>query len=392
MKVLLVSSSSGSMGGGEIYLHHLSFGLSRLGHRVQALCSAAPVMDKIADTLGPFAEVYRIEMANTYRRRTRCLGAALDFEEHRRFSRKFRELAPDVVHINQQVAEDGLDLMLAARDSGVPVLSTIHITRSAEGLGARLGKLRDLVTTKVLRRVNMVHITVAECGKKDLLGRFDFLGPQQVRVVPNGTFFTDADSTIRDRTRTRWGVGSGDVVIGSVGRLDAQKEPIFALKIISKLRQKDLPIRYVWIGDGRMRSTFQEEAGRLGIANSVTLDGWRDDVSDCLRGLDIFILPSKFEGMPLALLEAMGAGLCCCASDVDGIAETIENGLNGYLCPPGDLQGWCRQLDALVTDPESRMAVGTRAHALARRRFSVEAMATETAKVYQDVVCFQQKE
>ena len=380
------------MGGGEIYLHHLSVGLSRLGHCVRALCSAAPVMDKIADTLGPFAEVDRVEMANTYQRRTRCLGAALDFEQHRRFSRKFRELAPDVVHINQQVAEDGLDLILAASEFGVPVLSTIHITRSAEGLGARFGRLRDLVTTKVLRRVNMVHITVAECGKKDLLGRFDFLGPQQVRVVPNGAFFTDADSAIRDRTRRRWGVGAGDVVIGSVGRLDAQKEPTFALKIISNLRQKGLPVHYVWIGDGGMRSIFQEETGRLGITNSVTLDGWRDDVSDCLQGLDIFVMPSKFEGMPLALLEAMGAGLCCCASDVDGIAETIEDGLDGYLCPPGDLQGWCRKLGALIADPESRMVVGVRARDLARRRFSVETMATETAKIYQDVIRPQQME
>ena len=189
MKVLLVSSSSGSTGGGEIYLHHLAVGLSRLGHRVHALCSTAPVMDKLAENLGRFGEVRRVEFLNTYRRPTRSLGAALDFGQQRRFSRTFREFRPDVVHINQQVAEDGLDLVLAARNSGIPFLSTIHIAHSAEELGARFGKLRDLVTTKVLRRVNAVHITVAERARNDLITRFGFLSPHQVRVVLNGVFF-----------------------------------------------------------------------------------------------------------------------------------------------------------------------------------------------------------
>src|SRR6266536_3557269 len=145
MKVLLVSSGSGSRGGGEIYLHHLAAGLSRLGHCVHALCSNAPRMDELVANLRRFGQVSRIELFNTYRRPTRSLGATLDFAGHRRISRMFQELSPDVVHINQQVAEDGLDLLLAARDSGIPFLSTIHIVHSANSLNARVGKLRDLV-------------------------------------------------------------------------------------------------------------------------------------------------------------------------------------------------------------------------------------------------------
>src|SRR5262245_10159366 len=152
MKVLLVSSSSGSTGGGEIYLVRLAQGLSGLGHSVYTLCSTAPAMDKLAEALGRFGEVRRLDLVNTYQRLTRSLGAALNFEQQRRFSLAFQEFCPDVIHINQQVAEDGLDLILAARRSGVPLLSTIHIPYSAEELGARFGKLRDLVTSNVLRR------------------------------------------------------------------------------------------------------------------------------------------------------------------------------------------------------------------------------------------------
>jgi glycosyltransferase involved in cell wall biosynthesis len=218
------------------------------------------------------------------------------------------------------------------------------------------------------------------------MDRFDFLSPDQVQVVPNGAVFTDSNKALREKTRARWGAEPGEVVIGSVGRLVAQKGPIFALEIVAILKRKGLPVQYVWIGDGGMRSAFQEGARRRGIADCVRLEGWRDDVSSCLQGLDIFIMPSKFEGMPLALLEAMGMGLCCCASDIDGIVETIEDGLNGYLCALGDLESWCRRLETLIADPELRVAVGSRARDISRRRFGVETMASETANVYEDVV------
>jgi glycosyltransferase involved in cell wall biosynthesis len=391
MKVLLVSSSSGSTGGGEIYLHHLAVGLSRLGHRVNILCSTERVMDQLAANLGRFVEVGRVELTNSYRRPTRSLGAALDFEQRRRLSRTFREFRPEVIHINQQVAEDALDLILAARSSGVPFLTTIHIVHSAQELGARLGRIRDFVTAEVLRRVDTVHITVAERARHDLMTRFGFLTPRRVRMVLNGVFFPDPSDATRGSTRARWGVAPGEVVLGSVGRLDAQKAPIFALNVIAALRQKGLPVRYIWIGDGAMRTVFQEQAQHLGIAEFVNVDGWRDDVSSCLRGLDIFVMPSNFEGMPLALLEAMAAGICCCVSDVDGMAEAVEDGLSGYLCAPGSLDSWCGKLEALIREPRLRVAIGSKARDTARRRFGLESMANNTVKVYEDVVLSHQR-
>lgn len=324
-------------------------------------------------------------MVNTYERRTRCLGAALDLAQQRRFRKVFRELTPDVVHINQQVAEDGLDLVLAARGCGAAAVSTIHITRSAAKLGARFGKLRDLVTTAILRQANMAHITVAECGRQDLIHRFD-LDSQQVRVVPNGVLLAEPSRETRERTRSRWGTRPRQVVIGSVGRLEAQKGPIFALQLIAALRKKGLDIRYVWIGDGALRTGFNETARQLDIAEAVHVDGWRDDVPDCLLGLDIFLMPSQFEGMPLALLEAMGVGLCCCATNVDGIAEAIEHRRSGFLCAPGDLDAWSAQLELLVSDQDTREAVGRQARDHTRMRFGIETMAAETSEVYQDVL------
>jgi len=385
MKVLLVSSSSGSRGGGEIYLHRLATGLSRFGHCVLALCSNAPPMDELAENLRRVCEVSRMELPNTYRRPTRCLGAALDFAQHRRISRIFHQLSPDIVHINQQVAEDGLDLLLAARSSSIPFLSTIHITHSASFLKARLGRLRDIVTRAVVRRVNTTHIIVAERAQHDFIARFGFLDTHQVKVVLNGVSLSQADDA-RGRTRARWGVTPDETVIGSVGRLEAQKAPDIALEIIAGLVSKRLPIRYIWIGDGPQRTAFQRQAHALGIASYVHLDGWRDDVTSCLQGLDIFLMPSRFEGMPLALLEAMGAGLCCCVSDVGGMGEAIHHGLNGFLCAPSDVPKWCEEIEAIAVNPTLRVEVGHRARDFAHKHFSVDSMASSTIAVYRDVI------
>jgi len=257
MIIALLSSSSGSRGGGELYLYNLASGLSQLGHRVHTICSADSTMDALAGKLAQVSQITRVDLKNTYRRLTRCLGAILDLEQRRRVRRLLMELNPEVIHVNQQVAEDGLDLLLAARDSGLPFVSTIHIAHSASFLSARLGRLRDAITTAVLKNINATFITVANSARRDLVARLGASTGPRIHVVWNGVFFPDETGPeARHSTRARWGVTPGEFVLGSVGRLDAQKAPCFALEIISKLRQKGHAVRYIWIGDGEMRRVF----------------------------------------------------------------------------------------------------------------------------------------
>jgi glycosyltransferase involved in cell wall biosynthesis len=283
------------------------------------------------------------------------------------------------------VAEDGLDLLLAAQSSGIPFLSTIHIAYSAGLLGARFGGIRDAVAGNILRRIGGVHIVVANRARQDLLRRFGFMRADQVTVVLNGVLALPF-SAARDATRTRWQAAGGEIVIGSVGRLESQKAPDFGLRIVAGLLKQGLPVRYVWVGDGPLRREFEELARQLGVADRVRVDGWQSDISGCLQALDIFLMPSRFEGLPLALLEAMCAGLCCCVSDVDGMAEAIEPGKTGYLCPIGDLDAWVRQIAAAVADPSLRAEVGGRASDIARTRFSADRMAADTVKAYRHVM------
>jgi glycosyltransferase involved in cell wall biosynthesis len=90
--------------------------------------------------------------------------------------------------------------------------------------------------------------------------------------------------------------------------------------------------------------------------------------------------------MALALLEAMAAGLCCCVSDVDGLSEAIQHGLNGYLCAPGNVARWLEQIEAVVANPVCRVDVGHRARDFAHKHFSIGSMASRTIDIYHDVM------
>ena len=187
MKILLVSSSSGSRGGGEIYLQRLALGLSALGHDVHLLCSDDGGMDELVKKMVGCATVHRLRLVNTYKRPTRLLGAMLDRPQRTRAVRFFQVLSPDIVHVNQQVAEDSLDLLLAAEQSGIPFVSTIHISHTAQDLGARLGWLRDWIANTMLRRIRGRLIVVADHAARELTGRLGIeKAGNRIRVVRNG--------------------------------------------------------------------------------------------------------------------------------------------------------------------------------------------------------------
>src|SRR5688572_24291224 len=122
LRVLLVSSSSGSQGGGELYLGGLAEGLSALGHEVESLLAAHPRMDARSVRLAHSGRVHRVDFPNTYDRRTRAVGAALARRTIARLAGVFQDLRPDVLHLNKQNLEDGLDLLLAAGRTDLPTV------------------------------------------------------------------------------------------------------------------------------------------------------------------------------------------------------------------------------------------------------------------------------
>ncbi len=152
LRVALVSSSSGSRGGGELYLTSLARGLTGLGHEVQSVLSSHPRMDELAALLAQQGPVHRIDYRNTYDRRTRSLGAMLARRDIRRLTRELAGLRADVIHLNKQNLEDGLDLLLAAKNAELPVVATVHVTRTMSRLHSVGGTVRDWLSAGAAER------------------------------------------------------------------------------------------------------------------------------------------------------------------------------------------------------------------------------------------------
>jgi glycosyltransferase involved in cell wall biosynthesis len=382
LSILLVSSSSGSQGGGELYLVGLAEKLQAMGHDVTALVASHPRMDALATLLGRWVPVERLEYVNTYDRRLRSGGAVFDRRGIARLAARFRRRTPDLIHLNQQNVEDGLDLLLAADRSGMAWVSTIHIARSMASLGARGGRFRDWLSRSVLRRVGGHFIAIADACLEDLRRQLGGrMSPSRLHRVHNGV--AEVPPGDRQEVRRQWGCCDGEVVLGCVARIEAQKNPLLLVRLLPLLPPH---VRLVWVGDGRLRPLVLEEAARRGVADRVHVDGWRSDARQRMSGFDLYVLPSQFEGLPLALLEAMAAGLPCVVSAVDGVRDVILDGATGRLCPPGDLQAWLDALCPLIESREHRDRLGQNARRLYEERFSLEAMARGTVEVYRKVL------
>ena len=140
-------------------------------------------------------------------------------------------------------------------------------------------------------------------------------------------------------------------------------------------------------GDRDYAAELRRQAERLGIAGRVTLTGFLRDVERIIRGLDILVLPSRFgEGMPMVLLEAMGAGLPVVATPVEGIAELVDDGRNGLLVPPEDVEALANAIRRVLEDPALAERLGSAARELVTQRYSANGMARAIEAVYEELL------
>jgi len=338
-------------------------------------------MDSLAATLVADAAIHRLAYVNTYDRTFRVASSMLARKSVYSLSETFRAIRPDIIHINKQNVEDGLDLLRAARRSGLPHVTTIHITRSMGSLGARGWWIRDVLSRRVLAARASHYLTIAASCRTQLSDFLDCRAAPAVHMVRNGV--AAVASADRAAVRKDWNCRPRDIVLGCVARIEQQKNPLFLIELLAGLPEN---VRAIWVGDGRLRSELEAAAARAGVSHRLCIEGWRSDARNRMAGFDIFVLPSHYEGLPLAILEAMAAGLPCVVSDADGTREAVIDGQQGRVLPPGDISAWLAGISPLIVDGSLRARYGAAALARYREQFSLEAMTKGTVDVYRNVI------
>lgn len=188
--------------------------------------------------------------------------------------------------------------------------------------------------------------------------------------IPNGALGHPFDGAVRPRAQ-----GSGIRLI-CVARLSRHKAPMLVLQAFAKARRlAKAELELEFVGGGPLYGELQQEVQRLGLAGCVRLVGERSDVAERLANADVFVLGSRFEGLPMAVIEAMFSGLPVIATRVGGVGELVDDRHSGYLVDPGDDEALAGAIVKLVDAPALRVSMGLAGRERASRYFSSAAMA-----------------
>jgi len=194
---------------------------------------------------------------------------------------------------------------------------------------------------------------VAVCaGQKALALEHHLLPAEKVTVIPNG-LATERFCVPRDRAALRRELGLPEDVtlLGTVAALSPQKGIEYLIRAAAAVRRERPDVHFLIVGEGPLRGSLQRLASTLRLDEGVHFVGARDDVPQLLGALDIFVLPSLWEGLPYALLEAGAAGVPCLATNIPGNADVITPGQTGRLARPADSLDLAVQIFAALGDP-----------------------------------------
>ncbi len=333
-------------GGAEAYAAHLLRGLPERFERT--LLATPDVPEQLREAAGDALVTFE-----------RPRGKA-DVVRLAQAGRALRGTRPDLVHVNMATAANNRHILGLCALLRMRAVATLHIVAPIE----------SAAQSAILRRAYgrlAGFIAVSEETRRQL---GEDLALRDVRVIANGVEERPAEVTL----------GEGPFRVGAIGRLTEQKGFDVLIEAVRRLRQDGVPVETVIAGDGPDRAALAAQADGL----AVDLRGFVDDVPSFHAELEAFCLPSRWEGLPFALLEAMMSGLPCVASDVGDVRLALDG--VGLVVPPDDPEALASALHELAASPERRRTLGAAAHARARDRFSVEKMVAETVQVYEEAL------
>jgi len=268
----------------------------------------------------------------------------------------------------------------------IPHLSTCHGFISND---------RNLKTYNRLDRLALRFcekvITVSEEIKNDLLRHG--IKESKVVVIQNAVQNSYKEEELahqRIEKRRFLSIEKDEFVIGYVGRLSEEKGVRYLIEAGSVLKERSEPFRIIIIGDGPRRKELEDLAKSKGLEKEIIFVGFQSDVEKWLAVLDVFALPSLTEGTPMALLEAMAAGIPVIATAVGGVPRVVESGVNGFLVAPGDFQGMSEKIRILKENPVLRNKMATEAVTVIKKQFDVHEWCRKIEREY-DLLCQKKK-
>ena len=298
----------------------------------------------------------------------------------RRLAWRIRRNSADVLHTHDYKSNLLGGVVARRADRSVPWVATVHL-HTVTSRRLRLYRALDLFMLRLADRV----ITVSRAQRRLLLRR----GVDRRRIVlmPNVIDVHRFEVRAGDPEATRQSLGLGRApVITLVGRLTRQKGVDILVAAAQRVLAHRPEARFLVVGTGPRRDALLAAAESTGIAESVEFLGYQKDVASILAASDVVTLPSRSEGHPVVLLEALALARPVVATDIDGINDVIEAGATGWLVPPEDPESLANAVLQVLGDPEWAASVGHEGRRRVIRDYAPERAARRLAGVYRTVV------
>jgi glycosyltransferase involved in cell wall biosynthesis len=298
-----------------------------------------------------------------------------------------RDLRPAIIETHTAKAGAlGRLAAVAAFGRGARRPGLIHVFHGHvfKGHFASPAVLGFLAIERALARLSDVIIAVSSRVRQELVEQYRIAPSRKIRVVPPGLDFAWVEHLSRRRgwLRARLGVDNGTVILGMVGRLAKIKNIPLMLRAFARFLQTGVDARLVLIGDGEMRAELQGLSRSLGIAQRVEFCGWVLQHADIFSDLDVTCLSSFNEGLPVALVESLAAGIPVAATDVGGVRDVVE-AEDGELVAGGEVEAFSHALSKLA---RARARLSDQRSAAIRQKYSTARMARTLEGIYDELV------
>ena len=280
---------------------------------------------------------------------------------------------------------------MAARLSGTPiVVSTVPMP--VEGFDVNpIRKLIYKLFNRFSERFVDRFMVVSDALEKAMIEKHK-IEPQRVVKIYNGIEkdeYCIPDKEIacrRSRFRKEFGLGDDVPVVVAIGRLVWQKGFEYFIEAVHDVLKEIPEAMFFIVGEGELKDELKVKSKILKLEEKIIFTGFRNDIKDVLTSVDIFVMPSLLEGLPIVLLEAMAMMKPIVATDIDGIKEVLDNGKTGLLIPPKNPRALTYAIIDLLCHRDKAYQMGIDARKVVEERFGVDIMVQKVEKVYEELL------
>jgi glycosyltransferase involved in cell wall biosynthesis/2-polyprenyl-3-methyl-5-hydroxy-6-metoxy-1,4-benzoquinol methylase len=306
---------------------------------------------------------------------------AFDFSKWKQVKKLMQQEQIDIVHVHGTRANT--NVYWAAKSLKLPVIYTIHgwSFHDEQSFFVKKGRM---FFEKFFTKNSNQNISVSASNQQT--GKSEIKGFESV-VINNGIdlqTFNPANNF--KNIKKELGIDESKYVVGFAGRITEQKEPLTLIRAFAKVVEENKNVVLLLVGEGNLKDKAIQLIKELGIDNSIVFETFRNDVPDLLNAMDIFCLPSLWEGLPIALLEAMAMRKAVVATAVDGTKEIIANNKNGIIVPAQNAEALANAILSLIKNDTLRKQLGDNARKTVESDFGVKQMTQEVEDVYLDML------